>query len=113
MIEVLAIKLSQISHQVLVDHLVADRGRCQLGKLEFDSVLIEDTLGSFLHADWPPDVKNIRSSHIIYHVIGLHSLVKLLCRKIFMLVSRVRFGMLLNSCTLACRGWSLRAKRLF
>ena len=73
LVEVLAVVLAQIAHQVLIDDLIADRGRLQLAQLELDGVLIEDTLGRFLHADGS-NVEDVRGAHVVDDVVGRQAL---------------------------------------
>lgn len=51
LVEVLAVELAEVAHQVFVNDLVADTGGLELRKFELDSVLVQNSLRSFLHTD--------------------------------------------------------------
>ena len=73
LVEVLRVVFAQVTHQVLVDDLVPDRGRSELAQLELDSVLIQNTLRCLLHAD-RSNVEDVWRAHVVNYVVRRQAL---------------------------------------
>lgn len=71
LVEALAVELTQVTHQVLVDHFVPNLGRLQLRELELQGVLVENPLGSLLHLA-RGQVKDAWRPHVLDHVVRAH-----------------------------------------